>query len=440
MKKAYLILALLPMFMSCATKKEIANTYIPDNTTVAYNDFFTENTMRFDFHHSGDSKNEMYHFDKVIREGVWAGSRNALINPFNYGEQMFRIVDSATGNVIYKNNYCTLFNEWQTTPEATVTDRSFPESVIFPEPKENFVIEFYARNKVSKIWEKKYSQAVNVKSYDIVPGNMPYENNDIHIGGSIANSLDIVLLPDGFTEAEKEKFMEACKMWSDALFSYAPFTQNKNRINIRAVWAPSKEKGIDKPGIGKWVENLLGTRFFTFGSERYQMTEEFQKVRDVAACAPYESIFILTNTDKYGGGGIYNFYGLGSAGKTGRTGEVYVHEFGHSLMGLGDEYIEKGNTVSALYPEGKEPWEANLTRFVDFNGKWEDKIAEGTPIPTTVAEGSTEKDWVIGAYEGGGYLEKGVYRGWPECMMKALTEFCPICQEAISKYLDYICK
>ena len=440
MKKAYLILALLPMFMSCATKKEIANTYIPDNTTVAYNDFFTENTMRFDFHHSGDSKNEMYHFDKVIREGIWAGSRNALINPFNYGEQMFRIIDSATGNVIYKNNYCTLFNEWQTTPEATVTDRSFPESVIFPEPKENFIIEFYARNKVSKIWEKKYSQAVNVKSYDIVPGNMPYENNDIHIGGSIANSLDIVLLPDGFTETEKDKFMEACKMWSDALFSYAPFTQNKNRINIRAVWAPSKEKGIDKPGIGKWVENLLGTRFFTFGSERYQMTEEFQKVRDVAACAPYESIFILTNTDKYGGGGIYNFYGLGSAGKTGRTGEVYVHEFGHSLMGLGDEYIEKGNTVSALYPEGKEPWEANLTRFVDFNGKWEDKIAEGTPIPTTVAEGSTEKDWVIGAYEGGGYLEKGVYRGWPECMMKALTEFCPICQEAISKYLDYICK
>ncbi len=440
MKKAYLILALLPMFMSCATKKEIANTYIPDNTTVAYNDFFTENTMRFDFHHSGDSKNEMYHFDRVIREGVWAGSRNALINPFNYGEQMFRIVDSATGNVIYKNNYCTLFNEWQTTPEATVTDRSFPESVIFPEPKENFVIEFYARNKVSKIWEKKYSQAVNVKSYDIVPGNMPYENNDIHIGGSIANSLDIVLLPDGFTETEKEKFMEACKMWSNALFSYAPFTQNKNRINIRAVWAPSKEKGIDKPGTGKWVENLLGTRFFTFGSERYQMTEEFQKVRDVASCAPYESIFILTNTDKYGGGGIYNFYGLGSAGKTGRTGEVYVHEFGHSLMGLGDEYIEKGNTVSALYPEGKEPWEANLTRFVDFKGKWEDKIAEGTPIPTTVAEGSTEKDWVIGAYEGGGYLEKGVYRGWPECMMKALTEFCPICQEAISKYLDYICK
>lgn len=440
MKKTYLILALFLTFFSCSTQKEVFNNYIPANSNIAYNDYFTENTMRFDFHHSGDSKNEMYHFDRVIREGAWAGSRISLINPFNYGEQMFRIIDCATGNVIYKNNYCTLFNEWQTTPEATACNRSFPESVIFPEPKANFIIEFYARNKVSKIWEKKYTQTVNVKSHDIAPRKKQCENYDIHIGGDIAHSLDIVLLPDGFTEEDKDKFIAACRMWSDALFKYEPFTQNKHRINIRAVWKASNEKGIDKPGIDKWVDNLLDTRFYTFNSERYQMTEEFQKVRDIASSVPYESIFILTNTDKYGGGGIYNYYGLGSAGKTGRTGEVYVHEFGHSLMGLGDEYIEKGNTVSALYPEGKEPWEANLTRFVHFEGKWEKQIADDTPIPTKVAEGTTEKDWVIGAYEGGGYLEKGIYRGWPECMMKALTEFCPICQEAISRYLDYLCK
>ena len=37
---------------------------------------------------------------------------------------------------------------------------------------------------------------------------------------------------------------------------------------------------------------------------------------------------------------------------------------------------------------------------------------------------------MIGAYEGGGYLEKGIFRGWPECMMKALTDFCPVCQRA----------
>ena len=321
-----------------------------------------------------------------------------------------------------------------------MTSRSFPEGVIFPEPAKDFRIEFYARNKQTKEWEKRYAQDVRVNDYNIATHKPQHECIDIHIGGDIAHSLDIVLLPDGFTDDEKEKFLASCHMWSDALFSYAPFTENSHRINIRAVWAPSREKGISKPGIGKWVDNLLGTRFYTLGSERYQMTEEFQKVRDVAANAPYENIFILTNTDKYGGGGIYNFYGLGSAGKTGKTGEVYVHEFGHSLMGLGDEYIEIGNTVSALYPAGKEPWEANLTRFVEFKGKWEEMIAEDTPIPTVAAEGSTEKDWVIGAYEGGGYLEKGIFRGWPECMMKALTDFCPVCQKAIIEYLDYICK
>ncbi len=440
MRRLFLILAMAAAITSCSTTRKAESAEAIVQHDVNYSDYFTDKTMRYDFHHAGNSVKEYYYFDKLIREGEWAGSRVSLINPFDYGEQHFRIIDAASGNVIYKNNYCTLFNEWQTTPEATVTARAFPESVIFPEPKNDFIIEFYARNKQSKVWEKKESHKISVNDYNIYPGHSSYENIEIHIGGDIAHSLDIVLLPDGFTATEREKFVAACKMWSDALFSYAPFTQNKHRINVRAVWAPSQESGISKPGTGEWKNTLLGSRFFTFNSERYQMTEEFQKVRDVAAAAPYESIFILTNTDKYGGGGIYNFYGLGSAGKTGRTGEVYVHEFGHSLMGLGDEYIEIGNTVSALYPEGVEPWEANLTRFVDFNGKWEKMIAEDTPIPTPRIEGSTEKEWKIGAYEGGGYLEKGVFRGWPECMMKALTDFCPVCQDAITRYLDYICK
>lgn len=440
MKKRLLLLATTVLLLSCATGSKVAKVEPVADAAVDYSSCFTGKTMRYDFHHAGDSKTEFYYFDKLIREGDWAGSQVSLINPFDYGEQHFRVVDNATGKVIYKNNYCTLFNEWQTTAEAASAQRSFPEGVIFPEPKNDFTIEFYARNKGTKEWEKRYSHSVSVKDYNIYPACASYENVDIHIGGNVANSLDIVLLPDGFTAAEKDKFIAACNMWSDALFSYAPFGQNRHRINVRAVWAPSQESGISVPGKGEWKNTLLSCRFYTFGSERYQMTEEFQKVRDVASSAPYECIFILTNTDKYGGGGIYNFYGLGSAGKTGFTGEVYVHEFGHSLMGLGDEYIEVGNTVSALYPEGVEPWEANLTRFVDFNGKWEKRIAEGTEIPTVVAEGSTEKDWKVGAYEGGGYLEKGIYRGWPECMMKALTDFCPVCQDAISRYLDYMCK
>lgn len=413
------------------------------NDTSEYDTYFKDNTMRYDFHHAGNNTNEYYLFDRIKREGKWAGSRQTFINPYEYGEQHFRIVDIATGKIIYKNNYCTLFNEWQTTEEATRVSRSYPEGVIFPEPKNDFRIEIYARNKITKEMEKKHSHDVTVSDYNIMPYTPDYENCDIHIGGAIEKSLDIVLLPDGFTADEKEKFIAACNKWSDALFDYAPFDSNKHRINIRAVWAPSQQSGISEPGHNKWVETILGSRFFTFGSERYQMVENFQTVRDIASSTPYETIFILTNTDKYGGGGIYNFYGLGSAGKTGRTGEVYVHEFGHSLLGLGDEYVEKGNTVSAFYTPDKEPWEANLTTLVDFDSKWKNMIDRQTTIPTPFDNSmltQPQSELTIGVYEGGGYLEKGIYRPTPQCMMNQLRDFCPVCQKAIAEYLDYLCR
>ena len=112
-------------------------------------------------------------------------------------------------------------------------------------------------------------------------------------------------------------------------------------------------------------------------------------------------------------------------------------------MGLGDEYVEIGNTVSAFYPADKEPWEANLTTFVNFDKKWKGMIAEGTAIPTPVTDSLLrlpDTQWPVGTYEGGGYLEKGIFRPWPKCMMNQLYDFCPVCQAAIRKYLDYICK
>lgn len=442
MKKIIIATALLLVSAiqsgTCQTATERHNTIEED---VTYADYFNDNTMRYDFHHGGNSKDQYYLFDRVKREGRWAGSRNALINPFEYGEQHFRIVDVESGKTIYKNNYCTLFNEWQTTAEAKSISRSMPEGIIFPEPKKDFIVEIYARNK-SREMELKHSHLIKVSDYNISPYNPKRETIDIHIGGEIEHSLDLVLLPDGFTEEEKDKFTESCKKWSEIFFSYEPFSSNKHRINIRAVWAASEESGVSEPGHNKWVNTILGTRFFTFGSERYQMVEDFQKVRDIASSAPYDGIFILTNTQKYGGGGIYNFYGLGSAGNT-LSGEVYVHEFGHSLMGLGDEYVEKGNTVSEFYPADKEPWEANLTTFVNFDSKWKDMIAEGTPIPTPYDENmlrEPQEKLLLGAYEGGGYLEKGIYRPTPQCMMNQLKDFCPVCQRAISQYLDYICK
>ena len=72
----------------CITLSEISEQDID------YDKYFTDGTFRFDFHHYGDCNSENYAFDGMKLEGQWAGSHKSLINPFGYGEQLFRIVDT----------------------------------------------------------------------------------------------------------------------------------------------------------------------------------------------------------------------------------------------------------------------------------------------------------------------------------------------------------
>ena len=100
---------------------------------------------------------------------------------------------------------------------------------------------------------------------------------------------------------------------------------------------------------------------------------------------------------------------------------IMVHEFGHSFSGLGDEYAY-GND-DPMYFADTEPWEPNLTTKAHFIGKWENLVAEGK----------------AGFIEGGGYLEKGVWRGFENCRMRTNEEpeFCPVCQQALKKLIDF---
>ena len=151
---------------------------------------------------------------------------------------------------------------------------------------------------------------------------------------------------------------------------------------------------------------------------------------------PYEHIIILANTDNYGGGGIYNSYTL-SMTKHRYFRPVVVHEFGHSFGGLGDEYFYDDQYTQFYYPDA-EPWEQNLTTLKDFGSKWADMVPKGTPIPTPATKKYAA---TVGAFEGGGYQSKGVYRPAQECRMKIndWPEFCPVCQRAIERLVEFYC-
>lgn len=397
-----------------------------------FEDFFIEKTLRLDFYHTGDKEIEIISFDKLVEEPIWSGSHKNLIDRFEYGNYLLRVYDSVSNFLIYSRGFSTLYQEWQTTEEAKHIQRSMSGSVVMPFPKNKVRVEIFKRDRRNN-FEKKFEYDIDPQSYFIIQEPVkPYPNFQIHYSGIPSQKLDIVMIPEGYTKDDMDKFRDDCRRFTGYLFEYAPFKEYSNNINVWGVEAPSPESGTDIPGKNVWVRTLLNSHFYTFDSERYLMTTDYHAIRDVAANAPNDQIFILVNTSKYGGGGIYNYYNVTSVDHQ-ASKQVFVHEFGHGLAGLADEYGDDP-TYQDFYPPDIEPWEPNITTLVNFNSKWKNIVAKGIPIPTPDEEQFRNR---IGAFEGAGYVPKGVYRSTHNSIMRAFSsnEFNQVCKEVIERII-----
>jgi hypothetical protein len=232
-----------------------------------------------------------------------------------------------------------------------------------------------------------------------------------------------------------DMFRNDCKKFADYLFNSDPYKQNKDKFNIWGVEAPSLESGTDIPANNIWKKTILNTTFYTFNLDRYCMTSDNKSVRDLAANAPYDQIYILINTDKYGGGSIYNFYSA-CIHKNKYEEYIFTHEFGHGFASLADEYYTSDVAYKDFYDLTVEPTDPNLTTLVNFESKWKNLVDKNTPVPTPVSPEYKDK---IGAFEGGGYVAKGIYRPKQDCTMKSISvnNFCPVCKDAIIKMIDF---
>lgn len=403
-----------------------------------FDEYFSEASMRFDYYRTGNNETETMSNDQVYKEPYWGGSHINLLDTFNLGNYKFEVYDSASNTLIYSRGYSSLFKEWRYTPEAKQINRSFSESVIFPFPKKTVKLIFYQRQK-DQSWISQYTAFVNPKSYTIITQqNYKAPHFKIHGQNTSDHALDIVLLSEGYTQEELQKFMKDAQRFKDYLLECAPYDKLADKINIWAVPVASKESGTDIPGKGIWKNTLFDSHFYTFGTERYLNTVNNKKVRDVAANAPYDQIYILVNSSKYGGAGIYNYYSICTADDK-HSDFVFTHEFGHAFAGLGDEYYTSDVSVQDFYDLKSEPWEPNLTTMVDFDKKWKSMVKQGTPIPTPA---TTEYKDVTGVFEGGGYVEKGVYRPALDCSMKSIkyNYFCEVCTQAIIQMVGFYSK
>ncbi|HYM25909.1 MAG TPA: IgA Peptidase M64 [Vicinamibacterales bacterium] len=441
---------------------------------------FAAGTLRVDFYHSGNVKEEHFAVDRVVLEPLpWPGNPAKPIDTTNRGKYFFEVQDARTHRALYSRGFSSIYGEWETTGEAQKVDGTFSESLRFPAPDAPVHIVVRkrdARNVFRDVWTVDVDPADKFVLRNMQAAAGPLIR--IHEAGAPAQKLDLLILGDGYTAGERAKFERDARRLSDILFRTSPFKERQHDINVWGLVPASQQSGVSRPSQHLYRRTPVGATYDAFDSERYVLTFDNKAFRDIAANAPYDVVEILVNSATYGGGGIYGLYSTVAADSVWAP-YIFVHEFGHHIAGLADEYYT--SDVAYLPAADRvEPWEPNVTALLDpQNLKWKDLVA-GTPIPTPwpkeafeqytrqiqerrrairaadrpeaemdalfreeeahdtqqLNEGPYARN--VGAFEGANYEARGYYRPQEDCIMFTRDNvlFCAVCRRAIEQILD----
>ncbi|MCL1892849.1 MAG: IgA Peptidase M64 [Holophagaceae bacterium] len=434
----------------------------------------TPQTMRLDYYHTGNASSEVFSVDRVVIEPLpWPGNPDRPIDDSNLGKYRFLLLDKSSGQIVFSRGFCSIYGEWELTAEATMMNRTFSESLRFPRPEKPVTVVLQKRgvaNSFVDIWRIEidpngiYVQTAKPKS----PGALIELQNN----GDPSHKVDLLIIGDGYTATEREKFVSDAKKMMNALFSKEPYKNHRKDFNVWGLCPPSYESGISRPSTGQYKRSPLDCTYDAFGSERYILTFDNKTFRDYASFAPYDCVQILINSNTYGGGGIFGLYGTTSVDNE-FAPYIFVHEFGHHFAGLADEYYTSDVAYQSS-PDRPEPWELNVTANPQ-KPKWEAKLTRGVPLPTpwkktefeamskdyqekrkeirdqnlpesvmealfranatreTPLLGKDKYSRKIGAFEGANYEATGYYRSQTDCIMfsRNSVPFCVACQDAI---------
>lgn len=448
-----------------------------------YDSWFLDDTMRVDvFHTGGPSAGETLALDRVVNDGPWSGSRTQLVDPTNLGPYRFEVRDAASGALLFSRGFASIYGEWETTAEARTAHRTFHESLRFPWPKQPVSVSLHKRQRDSR-FATVWTTVVDPTSRFVNRARVANPNarvTPLFESGPPAEKVDLLLIADGYTEAEAPKFLADAKRLLASLFREEPFASRRGDFNVRALHLPSAESGINRPNAGAFRRTPLSTEYNIFDSERYMLTLDNRALRDAASAAPYEFIEILANERTYGGGGIFNAHATTSVDSA-FAEYVFVHEFAHHFAALADEYYTSDVAYEPAPAQKAEPWEPNVTALHDpASLKWRDLVTPGTPLPTPWEKEAFEKHSAaiqerrreirrrnapesemdalfreqqgfetkllatmthsgkVGAFEGAAYEARGLYRPEADCIMftRNPVGFCRVCQRAIGRIID----
>jgi len=242
--------------------------------------------------------------------------------------------------------------------------------------------------------------------------------------GPSAVLYNIVFLSEGYTTAQLANFRAHVTNAANALLSREPYKEYAPCMNVFAISVASAESGSDHPGYSLFRDTYFSSTYDA--SDRIITIPAGLKGQTrvdnlLATNMPDCDVAVLLVNDSVPGGSD-------GAEKTAIASvpgisDVMVHELGHVVAGLGDEYTNP-------YPGFLDIEEPNTTRQTNRASiKWRNWIEESTPVPTPA---TADYDRVIGLFEGAHYHATGWYRPKLNCTMQSqyTLEFCEVCREA----------
>lgn len=246
-----------------------------------------ERTLRVDYLHVGSATEERFALSAIVLEGPWPGPPDRRVDDTNLGKYLFEVLDRGTNRILYSRGFASIYGEWETTAEAKRVSRGFHESIRFPAPGAPVQVVVKKRD-AENAFHEGWSILVDPAdpAIDRSPPPAAAKLWAVVQNGDPPEKVDLLLLGDGYTAAEMDKWHRDAKRLAEILFATPPFRERRSDFNVWAVDTPADDGGVSRPSDGAWRRTALGASYDIFGSERYVLTFDNERLRRAASPAP----------------------------------------------------------------------------------------------------------------------------------------------------------
>ena len=261
--------------------------------------------------------------------------------------------------------------------------------------------------------------------------------------------VDVLFVPDGYQRKHlARKFWKDVGRYGKRLLKVKPFSDYKDRFQIAGIYLESKDAGCDPDRFGDEVDTALDCHFDSPGGRLLLFRDRKALQAAVGQVPGVDIAFVMVNTERFGGGGAvlpsitHKGWPLPApvfSAQDTRSFQTALHELGHSMARLADEYIDTNAMNSYPFPEDDAdlPY-ANVTRTNHIDIQSFEKVRETAKWRRFLdLRGAKKHRW---AHEGGYFRARGVYRPWPRCKMRVVDDdFCPVCCMEMARAIHRMC-